>query len=151
MGSTVGNVFLTAENVGDFSPAAGTGTLSADFTNSTISGQFLDADPVSVRLAGDPATLDDLTLRYTLENGVINSGGFRGDVGVSAELVVDGSGPPQVLGTTVNGDSVEGSFYGEAAEFTAGTFEADVRLIDSGSTLVDLDTAGFVSGARTGP
>lgn len=149
--STAGAVFLTAENVGAFLPAAGSGTLTADFTNGNISGTLLDADPVSVALAGDNFTPDDLAMTFFLENGVINSSGFQGDVGVTAELVVDGSGAPEVLGTTVTGDSVEGTFYGDAAEFMAGTFEADVRLSDSGGTLVDLDTAGFVSGGRTGP
>lgn len=149
--NTAGAVFLTADNVGAFLPAAGSGSLTADFTNGNISGTLLDADPVAVALAGDNLTPDDLAMTFFLENGVINSNGFRGDVGVSAELVVDGSGAPVVLGTTVTGDSAEGSFYGDEAEVVAGTFDADVRLTDSGGTLVDLDTAGFVSGGRTGP
>ncbi|MEL7105290.1 MAG: hypothetical protein AAGM21_05175 [Pseudomonadota bacterium] len=148
--STAGAVFLTAENVSAFLPAAGSGTLTADFVNGDISGTLLDADPVAVALAGDNLTPDDLAMTFFLENGVITQAGFRGGVGVSAELNVDG-GPPVVLGTTVTGDGAEGAFYGDAAEVVAGTFEADVRLTDSGGTLVDLDTAGLVSGGRTGP
>lgn len=148
--NTAGAVFLTAENVGAFFPAAGSGTLVADFQNGDISGTFLDAAPISVALAGAAITPDDLAMTFFLENGVINSSGFRGDVGVSAELVVDGTGAPIALGTTVTNDSAEGSFYGDAAEVVAGTFEADVRLSDNTGTLVDFGTAGFVSGGRTG-
>ena len=149
--ATGGAVFLTAENVGSFLPAAGSGTLSADFTNGNISGTLLDADPVLVELAGSASTPDELALTFFLENGVINAAGIRGDVGVTGELVVDGSGPPVALTTNVTGDSVDGSFYGDAAEVVAGNFESDVELSDSGGTLVDLGADGFFSGGRTGP
>ncbi|MEO1238523.1 MAG: hypothetical protein AAFW64_02475 [Pseudomonadota bacterium] len=149
--STAGAVFLTAQNVGAFLPTEGSGTLVADFTNGDISGTLLDATPVAVALAGDNLTPDDLAMTFFLENGVITPDGFGGDVNVFAELVVDGSGPPVVLGTAVTNDDVEGSFFGNEAEVIAGTFEADVRLSDGGGTLVDLDTAGLISGGRTGP
>ncbi|MEL7026544.1 MAG: hypothetical protein AAGO57_04840 [Pseudomonadota bacterium] len=144
--STAGAIFITAENVGPFLPAAGSGDLSANFTGGTITGTLLDADPVSVAVAGAELVPDDLTLVFELENGVITPSGFRGDVGVTGELVVDGAGAPVVLGTNVTGDQASGQFYGDAAEVVSGTFGTQVGLSDSGGALVDLDVDGFFSG-----
>lgn len=149
--ATAGAVFLTTENVGAVLPAAGTGSLVADFTNGSITGTLLDTDPVSVALAGDVSTPDDLALNFFLESGVITTTGFRGDVSVTGELVVDGAGAPVALNTSVTGDRASGAFFGDGAEAIGGTFEANVGLSDGVTPLVDLEAGGLVTGTRTGP
>ncbi len=149
--ATAGAVFLTTENVGEVLPAAGSGSLSADFTNGVITGTLVDADPVSVALAGDVATPDDLALNFFIENGVITPAGFRGEVGVTGELVIDGAGAPVALDTSVSGDRASGVFFGDSAEAIGGTFEADVGLADGGNDLIDLEVGGLITGTRTGP
>ncbi len=149
--STAGAVFLTTENVGDVLPVAGTGTLMADFMSGSIEGTLLDADPASVALAGVVTTPDDLALTFMLENGVITSTGFRGDVSATGELVVDGSGAPVPLTATVSDASVDGGFFGDAAEALAGTFQSNVNLSDGGSIETDIGADGFFTGTRTGP
>lgn len=148
---TAGSVFLSATNVGAILPVAGDGTLTADFTNGDISGTLLNADSASVAIAGAEIVPDDLTLTYTLENGTITSTGFRGDVGVSGELVVDGAGAPVVLDTAVTNDRVDGVFFGDEAEALAATFNSDVRLSDGATPLLNLEADGFLTGRRTGP
>lgn len=149
--ATAGAVFLTADNVGAFLPAAGSGTLSANFTNGDISGTLIEADVVEVELAGAAGTPDELALTFMLENGVITDSGFEGDVGVTGELVVDGAGAPVALTTAVSGDGAEGTFYGDEAEVVSGIFGAEVELSDGSDSLVDLSTNGFLSGGKTGP
>lgn len=148
--TTAGAVFLTAENVGAILPAAGSGTLEADFVNGNISGTLLDADVVQVELAGDIASPDDLALMFMLENGVITDNGFSGGVSVSGELVVDGT-TLTPLNTVVTGDAVSGTFYGDGAEVVAGIFESEVELLDGSDSLIDLGADGFLSGGLTPP
>lgn len=144
---TAGAVFLTATNVKDFLPIAGNGTLNANFGAGTISGTLLSADPVDVKLAGDPNTADELALRFLLANGQITPQGFSGGVTATGELIVDGAGAPRTLTSTVSGGSASGAFFGGNAEAVTGTFSGDLALSDGGTKLVDFDAAGFFSGS----
>lgn len=149
--STAGAVFLTTPDAENFLPVAGDGTLNANFANGTISGTLLSTDPISIQLAGDSNTPDDLAMLFMLEGGRINSDGFSGGVTLSAELVVDGSGSPLDLNANIARDSAEGAFFGEQAAAVAGIFEGDVSLADGSTPLVEFDASGFVSGSKTGP
>lgn len=145
---TAGAVFLTATNVENFLPIAGSGSLTANFgSGDVISGTLLDADPVEVNLAGVDVDLDILDLVFTLENGRITPSGFVGGVAATAELNIDG-GPPTALGANMTGDSVEGAFFGGEAAAVAGIFEGDLALSNGAAPVIDFNVGGFFSGSK---
>jgi len=145
--TTAGAVFLTVDDVEDFLPVAGTGSLTADFGAGTIGGTLIDTDAFEVELAGDDTIDDILDFRMTLENGRISQTGFSGDLGVAAELTVDGS-TLTTPGVTVTGDSASGTFFGGDAEAVAGSYRGNIALSDGGGPIETFGASGFFSGAK---
>jgi hypothetical protein len=107
---------------------AGTVDLVANFSGSggTITGTMFEGEFVGADLQNDGIADDTLFVRTTL-NGVINSGGFGGTVDGFAAVSLAGN-PPTNLNLALSDTSVDGKFFGEAANSAAGTYAATTAI-----------------------
>jgi hypothetical protein len=104
----------------------GTVDLVATFTGSggTIRGTLFEGS-TAADFMGDGTFDDTLSVRTTLE-GVIDDKGFTGTVGGTASYIV--SGMTGDLNLNLTNTSVDGKFFGNAADVVSGAYSADTVI-----------------------
>ena len=121
---------------------AGTGNLTADFTNDLISGTLFDGSGTT-DIDGDSLRDDTLNVTLTLVGGTIDAGGFDGTVTGTATTGIDGGASQSIAPVFTNTD-VEGRFYGNTGDAVQATYEGDVAYTVPGVGARNGSIAGYL-------
>lgn len=120
-------------------PGGGSGELTANFADASISGTLIDAS-TSVALDEDDIANDAVGATLTMD-GSITSTGFDGTVDGEIFFSID-EGEFFEVPTTFSNTDVDGKFFGYSGETAAATYDGDV-LIDFVDPEIDDVNASF--------
>ena len=117
-----------------FIPGGGSGELTANFENGSISGTLIDAS-TSVALPETFSAYESVEAvgaNLTMD-GLITSTGFDGTV--DGFLFIEINGLPFSIDTTFSNTDVDGKFFGNDGETAAATYKGDLDIADFGPDL----------------
>jgi len=141
-------VFHMTNNQAGMLTVTGTSDFNADFASGRINGTLLEINDPQVDVNGNGVFNDTFSMTLTLEDGVISSDGFTGQVSATGSTVLGGVGSPIDLDVSVKSSGADGAFFGANADTLAVVYGGDLVLTQPGFDAGSFEFSGLSTAER---